>query len=177
MSTKSSATLDTPTSKEGIADREKLESIEEKKRDERTGEQFLKNKTHELKNKAEEQRQKLREEFANWAKRLTTGWIIFISSLLVIVGWFNSSDSGIELYPKEVLITLLATTTINVVALTLIIIKGLFANEKNSLAQVYPKPAEIGLKSAFFVHFLHIGDFYLTDIQSFLNHGHRSVVP
>ena len=55
-------------------------------------------------------------------------WIGFILVLLIVIGVFNGL--GIELYPKQVLITLLATTTFNVVALSAIIIKGLFPGKK-----------------------------------------------
>ena len=133
MSTKSLGLPDRSTSKEGSIDEETLKNFQKEEIAYKSSGQYFRDKKQELENRAEEQKQKLREDFAGWAKRVTNIWIGFIMFLLIIVGVFNGFD--VDLYPKEVLITLLATTTINVIALSLIIVKGLFLNEKNSLSK------------------------------------------
>ncbi len=77
-------------------------------------------------NKSKRYDQKLRKDYANWAKKTVTLWLVFIVILLIWVGIYDYSAPKTSLFSESVLITLLATTTINVIALTLFIIKGLF---------------------------------------------------
>ena len=74
-----------------------------------------------LKNNAEKQRQYLQRSFGVWAKWTVSLWLVMITMILV---WEGVAERAI--YSDNVLITLLATTTANVIALTLVIIKGLF---------------------------------------------------
>ena len=82
----------------------------------------LKNKKFEIDIESEILHQKLKEEYARWAKLVVTIWLGFIVLLVVVVGL------GWLAYSNSFLITLLATTTLNVIALSAIIIKGLFAS-------------------------------------------------
>ncbi len=88
---------------------------------------ILQDRLQNLQINAEKQKQELRGKFATWARRIVSSWLIFIAVVLIFVGAFNFFYS-IALYSNTVLITLLAATTINVIALSMVIIKGLFAD-------------------------------------------------
>lgn len=69
------------------------------------------------------QERKLRKGFAIWATVVVSGWLLFIGFVVFSVGksWLIYSDG--------VLMTLLATTTVNVIALSVVIAKGLFPDK------------------------------------------------
>lgn len=91
-------------------------------------EQAARNKRLELQNKSEEQKQEMQREFGDWAKRIVSWWLVFIVLLLIVVGAV-SFFYGTQIFSDKVLITLLATTTVNVIGMVIIIIKYLFANK------------------------------------------------
>lgn len=108
---------------------EKLERIQHQQIKDKTDEELLlkqrlENKHAQTKIDEEEQKQELRREFATWAKWVVSIWLVFVTLVLIAVGICNYFS--ITLYPNTVLITLLASTTINVIALSMVIIKGLF---------------------------------------------------
>ena len=69
------------------------------------------------------QKRKLRKRYAVWATIVVSIWLLFIASVVLCVGksWLIYSDG--------VLMTLLATTTVNVIALSVVIAKGLFPDK------------------------------------------------
>ena len=91
-------------------------------------EQAARNKRLELQNKSEEQKQEMQREFGGWAKWIVSRWLYFIVFLLVVVGAV-SFFYGTQIFSDKVLITLLATTTVNVIGMVIIVIKYLFANK------------------------------------------------
>lgn len=72
---------------------------------------------------SKKQEQRLQKWFAYWAVGLVSAWLVFVAFLLVCVG-----NSRISL-SSTVLVTLLATTTVNVIALSMVMAKGLFPNK------------------------------------------------
>lgn len=78
-----------------------------------------------LEYEAKAQEIRLRERFARWARITVTVWLAFIGAFLIAAGAINFFFDKIP-YSDAVLITLLGTTTANVIALTVLIIKGLF---------------------------------------------------
>lgn len=107
---------------------EKLEKAREEQREDSPNEQaILQKRLFETQIEAEKQKQDLRGKFATWARRIVSSWLIFIAVVLIFVGASNFFYS-IAPYSNTVLITLLAATTINVIALSMVIIKGLFAD-------------------------------------------------
>ncbi len=68
-------------------------------------------------------KRQLQRDFAGWGKWVVSIWLIFVALLLLAHGFsfVNFSD--------YVLITILGTTTICVLSLCFIIIKGLFSRE------------------------------------------------
>lgn len=75
----------------------------------------------ELEISEKEIRQGLTRSFGIWSIVAVSMWLIFIVLIILLVGF------GYLNYSNSVLITLLTTTTVNVVALSLVIIKGLFS--------------------------------------------------
>jgi len=89
-------------------------------------------KSQEQKIESEKQKQEQRKEFADWAKKICSCWLIFVASLIVFIGASKFFWPDIIFYSDWVLITIFSTTTVNIVALVLLVIKGLFpSNEKN----------------------------------------------
>lgn len=88
------------------------------------GEQEKKHKNNKI--KAEGERYsgdtEIRKNLAYWSASLVSIYLLVVFLILVL-----SSDIS-----ENVLITLLTTTTINVLGLMLIVLKGLFEKEKNN---------------------------------------------
>lgn len=66
------------------------------------------------------QERELQKGVARWVKWVVSLWLLFIALVVVSVGksWLNYSDG--------VLMTLLATTTVNIIGLAYFMAKGLF---------------------------------------------------
>lgn len=90
--------------------------------------QAIANRRRQLQNESEEQKQKLQKEFAKWAKLIVSLWLIFIAILLVAAA-VTSFLRQSQIFSDKVLITLLTATTVNVLGMVIIVIKGLFANK------------------------------------------------
>lgn len=69
---------------------------------------------------------KWRDLLAKWVVRVTSIWMFTILVILLIKGFCSTFD-----LEKEVLITLLATTTANVLGLPLIVLRGIFSEGKH----------------------------------------------
>lgn len=69
---------------------------------------------------------KWRDLLAKWVVWVTSGWMFIILVILFIEGFCGTFD-----LEKEVLITLLATTTANVLGLPLIVLRGIFPEGKH----------------------------------------------
>lgn len=61
-----------------------------------------------------------RSKLVNWVIVLVSGWMLFVASIL-----FLNKVYELELN-TEIIITLLTTTTINILGLPIIVLKGLF---------------------------------------------------
>ena len=79
-----------------------------------------------LENDRYKQDTKWRDRLAWWVIGVTSGWMLIILIILVIKGFCSTFD-----LEKEVLITLLATTTANVLGLPLIVLRGIFSEGKH----------------------------------------------
>lgn len=79
-----------------------------------------------LENKRYEQDTKWRDRLAKWVVWVTSIWMFTILLILLIEGFCSTFD-----LEKEVLITLLATTTANVLGLPLIVLRGIFSEGKH----------------------------------------------
>lgn len=79
-----------------------------------------------LENKRYEQDTKWGDRLAWWVIGVTSGWMLIILVILLIEGSCSTFD-----LEKEVLITLLATTTANVLGLPLIVLRGIFSEGKH----------------------------------------------
>lgn len=90
--------------------------------------QAISSRRLQLQNESEEQKQKLQKEFAKWAKLIVSLWLIFIAILLVAAA-ATSFFWQSKIFSDKVLITLLTATTVNVLGMVVIVIKGLFANK------------------------------------------------
>ena len=69
---------------------------------------------------------KWRSRLAWWVVIVTSIWMSTILAILLIEGGYSTFD-----LEKEVLITLLATTTANVLGLPLIVLRGIFSEGKH----------------------------------------------
>lgn len=69
---------------------------------------------------------KWRDLLAKWVVWVTSIWMFTILVILLIEGFCSTFD-----LEKEVLITLLATTTANVLGLPLIVLRGIFSEGKH----------------------------------------------
>ena len=92
-------------------------------RDDRDAQRLLEKRRFEVEIDAKKQEQRLQQWFAYWAVGLVSVWLVFVAVLLVLVGMSCISLSN------SVLMTLLATTTVNVIALSIVMAKGLFPNK------------------------------------------------
>ena len=99
---------------------EKASQAERESRDART---LLDKRLLEVEIDSKKQEQRLQKWFAYWAVGLVSLWLGFVGVLLVLVGTSLISLSN------TVLATLLATTTVNVIALSMVMAKGLFPNK------------------------------------------------
>lgn len=66
-----------------------------------------------------------RKYLANWVMFIVPVWLIFVITILVLCG------GNVLVLKDEVLIALLATTTINVLGLAYIVLKGIFPEEQH----------------------------------------------
>ena len=66
---------------------------------------------------------RFRRHLANWVMIIVPAWLMSVVVLIYLHG-YNTLDLD-----KEVLITLLATTTVNVLGLAYIVLKGIFPEE------------------------------------------------
>ena len=82
-----------------------------------------------------EQDTKWRDYLAWWVIGVTSGWMLIILFILVIKGFCSTFD-----LEKEVLITLLATTTANVLGLPLIVLRGIFSEGKHPTKENPSRP-------------------------------------
>lgn len=83
-------------------------------RDDRDAQRILEKRRFEVEIDAKKQEQRLQKWFAYWAVGLVSVWLVFVAVLLVLVGMSRISLSN------GVLMTLLATTTVNVIACQLL---------------------------------------------------------
>lgn len=67
-----------------------------------------------------------RKHLANWVMIIVPSWLALVITVLILNG------SQVILLDKEVSITLLATTTVNVLGLAYIVLKGIFPESKDS---------------------------------------------
>lgn len=79
-----------------------------------------------LENDRYKQDTKWRDRLAWWVIGVTSSWMLIILLILVIKGFCSTFD-----LEKEVLITLLATTTATVLGLPLIVLRGIFSEGKH----------------------------------------------
>ena len=68
---------------------------------------------------------KHRENLINWTKKIVSLWLIFVCFLLILNNFLNVK------LDSSVLITLLGTTTLNILGLPFIILRGLFQDNKS----------------------------------------------
>lgn len=68
-----------------------------------------------------------RKYLANWVMFIVPVWLIFVITILVLCG------GNVLVLKDEVLIALLATTTINVLGLAYIVLKGIFPEEQQHI--------------------------------------------
>lgn len=68
-----------------------------------------------------------RHDLKEWAKRVVTWWLVFVAVVLMISGfnWLKLSET--------VLVTLLATTTLNILGLAYIVLKGHFPEDDHEI--------------------------------------------
>ena len=88
-----------------------------------------------LENKRYEQDTKWRDRLAKWVVWVTSIWMLTILVILLIEGSCSTFD-----LEKEVLITLLATTTANVLGLPLIVLRGIFSEGKHPTKENPSRP-------------------------------------
>lgn len=81
---------------------------------------------------------RFRRHLANWVMIIVPAWLMSVVVLIYLHG-YNTLDLD-----KEVLITLLATTTVNVLGLAYIVLKGIFPKNQNSILN---EPISVGLKA------------------------------
>ena len=89
-----------------------------------------------LENDRYKQDTKWRDRLARWVVIVTSIWMLIILFILVIKGFCSTFD-----LEKEVLITLLATTTANVLGLPLIVLSGIFSEGKHPTKEHPSRPA------------------------------------
>ncbi len=82
-------------------------------------------KAKQLQNEHEEQKLKLQEKMFYWIRAVVSVWFGFIAYFLSLY-LFLRILYGDDLIEKDVLITLLATTTVNIIGLPLVVTKSLF---------------------------------------------------
>lgn len=71
-----------------------------------------------------EQDTHFRKHFANWVMIVIPAWLLFV--ILILVG----CGSGLMTLDSTVLVTLLTTTTVNVLGLAYIVLKDIFHNRR-----------------------------------------------
>ena len=103
--------------------KEKIEEAPRSIREDRDARTLLGKRLLQVEIDSKKQEQRLQKRFAYWAVGLVSGWLVFVAVLLVLVGISKISLSN------TVLATLLATTTVNVIALSMVMAKGLFPNK------------------------------------------------
>lgn len=81
---------------------------------------------------------RFRRHLANWVMIIVPAWLMSVVVLIYLHG-YNTLDLD-----KEVLITLLATTTVNVLGLAYIVLKVYFPKNQNSILN---EPISVGLKA------------------------------
>ncbi len=74
--------------------------------------------------------QQNRAELKKFAKNFTIAYFVFVATILLLDGCCNFFDE--KFFPSEIIITLLGTTTVNVLGLILIIMKYFFKDSNNS---------------------------------------------
>lgn len=88
-----------------------------------------------LENDHKEQVIELQKEMFRWVNKVVTLWLWFMAGFLSVYVISNTflSILGVQAFhlEKEILITLLATTTINIIGLPLVITKSLFREDSN----------------------------------------------
>lgn len=75
------------------------------------------------------QNMELRSNFANWTREIVTAWIVFLGASLLFLAVYRGI-SGEKLFSDWILVTLLGTSTATIIGLPLVIIKGLFLDDK-----------------------------------------------
>jgi len=78
-----------------------------------------------LKEDRYEQNTKERNKLATLVKVIVSLWLLFAATMFILYG------VGCLKFPSEVMCTLLATTTANVLGLGYILLKGIFPENKN----------------------------------------------